>query len=110
MIILYTFSQDKLDADLAKLMMQKVQTYHCADTAELVFEPVRGHGEATWHIREPNKEPPRGMIAELQVSSCRSMIEGLYQGWMLATKPARDKALANALKRKQRKEQNNEVR
>ena len=115
-IYLHNFGPEKPDADLAKLMLDKVRVYHAGSGAELVHEHrhIRSDGTPAegsvleWLVRDP-RDTKFGTVNELMVESARSMCEGLYEGWMLGTKPARDKARAAAEKRAERKRQNAQV-
>lgn len=100
MLLLHTFGEEKPDADLVALMIKKAETYHCCQKpVTLQFgwqsEWHKNNGyPQEWFLSDP-REPRGGEMNRLMVEACQGMMEGLYEGWRLGTKPARDKAEAN---------------
>jgi hypothetical protein len=105
--VLISFGQEKPDAALVELMLDKIKPYYFTRGAVFRYgykwskdgETPVSYDEQCWHIADPSDAPAdhRG------VEGCQAMLEGLYEGWMLGTKPARDKAKAAAEKRETRK-------
>lgn len=114
MLILHTFpgaENEPPDADLVALMIKKAEEYHCCQKpVTLSFDyihrkedgtPVFDHTGKQWHLWDPRIERG-GDMNRLMVESCKGMMEGLYEGWMLGSKPLRDAAKAKAEQKAER--------
>jgi hypothetical protein len=100
MAILISFGDTKPDKELVALMIAKASAYHFVreSTLKLVYDHrwvTKEHPEAAsydrkcWHIRDDStpSADSRGL------EGCQGLLEGLYEGWLLARKQLNADAL-----------------